>query len=69
MSRARSPRAHSRTLADAIPSARFVAVEDAGHLVPLERPDEVNRALRTLVASVEKDLGASSDDPPRRAAR
>lgn len=63
------PRAHSRTLADAIPSARFVAVEDAGHLVPLERPDEVNRALRTLVAGVENDLGASSDDPPRRAAR
>jgi pimeloyl-ACP methyl ester carboxylesterase len=63
------PRTHSRALADAIPSARFAAVEDAGHLVMLERPDEVGRALRTLVANVEERLGEDHDDAPRRAVR
>jgi pimeloyl-ACP methyl ester carboxylesterase len=63
------PRTHSRALADAIPSARFVAVEDAGHLVMLERPDEVGRALRTLVVNVEERLGEDHDDAPRRAVR
>jgi pimeloyl-ACP methyl ester carboxylesterase len=63
------PSSHSRALADAIPSARFVAVEDAGHLVILERPDEVGRALRTLVENVEERLGEDRDDAPRRAAR
>jgi pimeloyl-ACP methyl ester carboxylesterase len=62
------PRTHSRVLADVIPNARFTVVEEAGHLVMLERPDEVARALRTLVADVEEDLG-EDDDPPRRAAR
>lgn len=34
-----------KTIAEAIPSARFVVVPDAGHMAPVERPDEVSRAL------------------------
>ncbi len=44
-----TPLEHSRTLTDALPEADLVVVAGAGHAVPLERPDEVNEALRTLV--------------------
>ncbi|WP_431856365.1 alpha/beta fold hydrolase [Azospirillum sp.] len=33
-------------MADAIPGARFVPVEDAGHLAPMERPQAVTALLR-----------------------
>ncbi|PWC55679.1 alpha/beta hydrolase [Azospirillum sp. TSO22-1] len=33
-------------MADAIPGARFVPVEDAGHLTPMERPQAVTALLR-----------------------
>jgi pimeloyl-ACP methyl ester carboxylesterase len=61
------PVAHSEALADAIPSADYVVVPDAGHAVILEHPDAVGEALRTLVGRVEAQLGPSSDD--RRAAQ
>ncbi|HEX6701604.1 MAG TPA: alpha/beta hydrolase [Gaiellaceae bacterium] len=35
----------AETVADGIPSARRVVIEDAAHVVALERPDEFNRAL------------------------
>ena len=34
-----------RSVADAIPNAKFVAIEGAGHMAPLEHPAEVNAAL------------------------
>ncbi len=55
------PVRHSRALADAIPSAEFVVVEDAGHVVMLEHPHEVNSALRRLVDRVEAQLDKSSN--------
>ena len=55
------PLAHSRALADAIPSAEFVTVKDAGHVVMLEHPHEVNTALRRLVDRVEARLDESSN--------
>jgi pimeloyl-ACP methyl ester carboxylesterase len=55
------PIAHSRALADAIPSAEFVVVPDAGHVVPVEHPHEVNAALRRLVDRVEARLDKSSN--------
>jgi len=38
--------AESQLLADAIPHARFMIVDGAGHLVNQERPERVNSALR-----------------------
>lgn len=55
------PLKFSRALADAIPSAEFVVVPDAGHVVILEHPHEVNAALRRLVDRVETRLGKSSN--------
>jgi pimeloyl-ACP methyl ester carboxylesterase len=55
------PLKHSRALADAIPSAEFVIVQDAGHAVILEHPHEVNGALRRLVERVEARLDESSN--------
>lgn len=55
------PLKHSRAMADAIPNADFVVVEDAGHVVILEHPDQVNSALRRLVDRVETRLDESSN--------
>ncbi|HEV2346959.1 MAG TPA: alpha/beta hydrolase [Actinocrinis sp.] len=55
------PLKHSRAMADAIPDADFVIVQDAGHVVILEHPDEVNSALRRLVDRVEARLDESSN--------
>ncbi len=40
-----SPASEMRTMASAMPDARFVAIPNAGHLAPLEKPVEVNRAI------------------------
>ena len=55
------PFRHSRALADAIPSAEFVTVNNAGHVVILEHPHEVNAALRRLVDRAEARPGKSSN--------
>ncbi|MGH6655340.1 MAG: alpha/beta fold hydrolase [Actinocrinis sp.] len=55
------PLKHSRALADAMPSAEFVTVPDAGHVVIVEHPHEVNAALRRLVDRVEVRLDESSN--------
>ena len=54
------PVAHSEALADAIPSADYVVLPNAGHAVILEHPDEVGEALRNLVDRAEAQLGSSS---------
>ncbi|MGY1782153.1 alpha/beta fold hydrolase [Geodermatophilus sp. SYSU D01036] len=50
------PRAHSDTLVELLggesPMVEYVVVPDAGHLVPLERPEEVTRALSGLLRRV-----------------
>ncbi|HET9169008.1 MAG TPA: alpha/beta hydrolase [Actinospica sp.] len=61
------PVAHSEALADAIPSADYVVLPDAGHALILEHPDEVGTSLRTLVDRAEARLGTSSSG--RRAAQ
>jgi pimeloyl-ACP methyl ester carboxylesterase len=61
------PVAHSEALADAIPSADYVVLPNAGHAVILEHPDEVAAALRNLVDRAEAQLGSSSSG--RRAAQ
>ncbi len=48
-----TPISHSRRIAEAVPSAEFVEVPGAGHMVILERADQVNAALRRLVARAQ----------------
>jgi pimeloyl-ACP methyl ester carboxylesterase len=40
-----SPLAQHEEIAAAIPHAELVVIEDSGHMTPVERPDEVTRAL------------------------
>jgi pimeloyl-ACP methyl ester carboxylesterase len=41
-----SPPAQHEAMAARVPGSRLVVVEDAGHMVTMEQPDAVNRALR-----------------------
>ncbi|MBB5961184.1 alpha/beta fold hydrolase [Planomonospora venezuelensis] len=43
-----TPRAHSDRIAAAVPGARLRVVPGAGHMIGLERPEAVNRALCDL---------------------
>ncbi len=45
-----SPPAECRAMAEAIPGARYVEIEGAGHLTPMERPKEVAGALEPFFA-------------------
>jgi pimeloyl-ACP methyl ester carboxylesterase len=44
-----TPPEHSEAIAEALPEAEHVLVPDSGHMVILERPEEVNRQLRNLI--------------------
>ncbi len=41
-----SPPAEMKGIAEAMPQAKFLEIAGAGHMAPLEKPDEVNRAIR-----------------------
>jgi pimeloyl-ACP methyl ester carboxylesterase len=43
------PKEHSERIVELLPDAEFVVVPDAGHMVLLEKPDEVTAALAALV--------------------
>ena len=43
--------AHQEEMVDAIPDVRLETVEDCGHLVPLERPDEAARIIGAWLAA------------------
>jgi pimeloyl-ACP methyl ester carboxylesterase len=45
-----TPAAHSVRLAEELPKAELLIIEGAGHVVLMERPDEVDAALGDLVA-------------------
>jgi pimeloyl-ACP methyl ester carboxylesterase len=45
-----SPVAEMRTIAEALPAARFVEVAAAGHMAPLEQPAQVNAAIREFLS-------------------
>jgi pimeloyl-ACP methyl ester carboxylesterase len=44
-----TPMRHSRVLADALPSAEFVIYPKAGHMLPLERSEDVARRIASLM--------------------
>jgi pimeloyl-ACP methyl ester carboxylesterase len=47
-----TPAVGMREMANAIPGARFVQIEGAGHLTPLEQPAAVNTALTGFLAEL-----------------
>ena len=47
-----SPPSEMRSIALAIPNARYVEIPDAGHLAPLEQPGAVNDAIRDFVRAL-----------------
>jgi len=46
------PEAHAKTYAAELPDARLEIIEDAAHLLPLEKPAELAAAARTFLASL-----------------
>ncbi|SEQ11842.1 Pimeloyl-ACP methyl ester carboxylesterase [Lentzea xinjiangensis] len=44
-----TPMRHSRVLAEALPSAEFVIYPRTGHMLPLERPEDVARRIAALM--------------------
>jgi len=44
-----SPPEVMKTMADRIPDGDFVLVEEAGHMTPIEKPEEVNNAIRKFL--------------------
>lgn len=47
-----TPVKYSRYLADRIPGSRMVVIPGAGHMVFLEKPDEVNREIEAFVGGL-----------------
>jgi pimeloyl-ACP methyl ester carboxylesterase len=52
------PQAHSEKIVGQLADAEFIVVPGAGHLVLLERPDEVTAALSELLRRVAAEQGA-----------
>lgn len=48
-----SPPEEMRAMAEQIPQAEFVEITNAGHMSPLENPQEFNATLRTFLQRVE----------------
>ena len=51
------PKEHSELIVERLPEAEFVVVPEAGHMVLLEKPDEVSAALTGLLRRVSADKG------------
>lgn len=47
-----TPPAYGEFLAKGIPAARRVHIAEAGHLAPVERPEEVNRAILEFLSQI-----------------
>jgi pimeloyl-ACP methyl ester carboxylesterase len=54
-----TPLSHSELMAAKLPTAELQVVHGAGHMAKLERPDEVNSALRRLL---DRSLAATSSE-------
>ncbi len=46
------PLKFSVTLADTIPDATLIVIENAGHMIPLEQPDKVTRSIADWLANL-----------------
>jgi pimeloyl-ACP methyl ester carboxylesterase len=52
-----TPLTCATNIAAAVPQAQVVVCPDAGHMLPLERPDEVSQALRLTIARIVATTG------------
>ena len=52
-----TPPSHSREMAERLPDADLVLVDDAGHVVLLERPEPTNSAVLKLIEDALTDIG------------
>lgn len=57
-----TPKELSDEIVERVPGAEYVLIPDSGHMVTLEKPDEVNEALLDLLARVQRNIAA--DDAP-----
>lgn len=72
-----TPGEHSERIAAALPHAAFVLLEATGHLLMLERPEQVDRHLARLLARTIRTHGSTAPpaarpaaaEPPRRPRR
>jgi pimeloyl-ACP methyl ester carboxylesterase len=56
-----TPRSHAEKLAEALPDcAGTVELRDCGHMGPLERPDDVTAALRSLTSARPRSSSAAA---------
>ena len=56
-----TPPAHSRRIAKALPQlAELIELPQTGHMAPLERPDDVARALAELAARTRATPSAAT---------
>jgi len=44
-----SPPSEMQNIAERMPNARFVEIADAGHMTPMEKPNEVNEVIRAFL--------------------
>ena len=51
------PKEHSDRIVERLPDSEFVVVPDAGHMVLLEKHDEVTAALRALLRRAAAQVG------------
>ncbi|MFF7989983.1 alpha/beta fold hydrolase [Kitasatospora xanthocidica] len=58
-----TPSAHSEAMAERLPGAELVLAEGAGHLVMLERPEQVDRELALLLRRAADFAGAAPLPP------
>jgi pimeloyl-ACP methyl ester carboxylesterase len=52
-----TPVKHSRRLADAIPDATLIELDDVGHMLMFEEHEAVTRAIEDVLAEVREDMG------------
>ena len=51
-----TPREHSDAIVREVPGAEYIVVTDAGHMVTIEKHEEVDAALVTLLERVRRDI-------------
>ena len=57
-----TPRDQSEEIVRLVPGAEFVVIPDSGHMVTLEKPDQVDAHLLTLLARVRRDIAGEASD-------
>ena len=64
-----TPSEHSRAMAQVLPEAELLVLPEAGHLIQLEEPQELNAALRRLLRRAELAAGVAPTGPRRKGTR